>query len=382
MVLFLAVVTGVVVFAHVYVYRRLVRDVFVESRWRRAGALAVGALGLGMVLGVPLSRLLPRATGVEVGYWAFAWMGTMALVLMILFTADLLRLPLSIRRKRRGQPLPDPGRRIALSRGIAAVTTLGAAGGAAAALREGAAEPVISEVEVPLGVPAALKGLRIVQVSDIHVGPTIGRGFIERLVARINALEPDVVAITGDLVDGTVARLGHHTAPLGDIESRHGTFFCTGNHEYYSGADAWIAELSRLGVRVLRNERVTLDHDGAALDLLGIDDWRADRFPGHGADLARAVAGRDPQTPSVLLAHQPRAVSEAAELGVDLVLSGHTHGGQIWPLGAFVKLVQPYVRGLHLHRDRTWIYVHPGTGYWGPPMRLNTPAEIAVITLT
>jgi predicted MPP superfamily phosphohydrolase len=237
----------------------------------------------------------------------------------------------------------------------------------------------VTDVEVPIArLPASAEGMKIVQLTDMHVGGTISRAFVEHVVARTNALEPDVVAITGDLVDGTVERLRDAVAPLAELRARHGVYFVTGNHEYFSGVEPWMDELARLGIRVLRNERVAI---GDAFDLAGVDDFSARRLGAAGGpDLNRALEGRDRSRPLVLLAHQPRAVVEAARAGVDLQLSGHTHGGQIWPFSYLVKMQQPYVAGLHRHGD-TAIYVSCGTGYWGPPMRLGTRAEIARIVL-
>jgi predicted MPP superfamily phosphohydrolase len=233
-------------------------------------------------------------------------------------------------------------------------------------------------VAVPKLAPG-LDGFRIVQLSDVHVGQTIGKGFIEALVAQVNALQPDLIAITGDLVDGSVEHLADAVAPLAGLKARHGVFFVTGNHEYYSGVAEWLPFLTGLGIRVLRNERVAVGHDGMAFDLAGVDDWLADGL-GHGPDLPKALAGRDPDRPVVLLAHQPRAIFEAARLGVALQLSGHTHGGQIFPFNFLVGLQQPYVSGLHRHGD-CQIYVSRGTGYWGPPMRVGAPAEVTCIAL-
>jgi predicted MPP superfamily phosphohydrolase len=201
------------------------------------------------------------------------------------------------------------------------------------------------------------------------------------VVKRVNDLRPDVIAITGDLVDGNVDELREHVAPLGDLKAELGVFFVTGNHEYYSGPDAWIRELARLNVRVLRNERVELERDGVTIDLAGVDDYSSRGLAqGHGPDLPRALEGRDGSRALVLLAHQPRAFVEAAKLGVGLQLSGHTHGGQIWPWNWFVRLQQPYVAGLHREGDAQ-IYVSRGTGYWGPPMRVAAPAEITQLVL-
>jgi predicted MPP superfamily phosphohydrolase len=273
----------------------------------------------------------------------------------------------------------DPERRIALARilaGAAGVIGLVESGvGVASVLsRVG-----VKQVRVPLAkLPDALSGYTIVQLTDVHVGPTIGRAFIEEIVRTTNALEPDVVAITGDLVDGSVANLGALVEPLRDLKAKDGVFFVTGNHEYYSGADEWIAYLRTLGVRVLRNERVELK---AGLDLAGVDDTSAHNFGhGHGENIPAAMNGRDPARALVLMAHQPKAVLEACKHGVDLQLSGHTHGGQIWPWGYAVRLDQPHVAGLHDHKG-TAIYVSRGTGYWGPPLRVGAPAEITRIEL-
>jgi hypothetical protein len=242
--------------------------------------------------------------------------------------------------------------------------------------------PVV-RVSIPLaGLPAPLQGLRIVQISDIHVGPTIKRGYLEAIVARVNALEPDVVAITGDLVDGSVGDLAHHVAPLAQLKSRHGSFFVTGNHEYYSGVHGWLDELRRLGVRVLHNEHVVLQHDGAALVLAGVPDYTGHHFdPAHRSDPAAALAGAPEGAPRVLLAHQPRTAAAAAQAGFDLQISGHTHGGQFLPWRWFVPLQQPFTAGLH-RLGQLQVYVSRGTGYWGPPKRLGAPSEISELRLS
>jgi predicted MPP superfamily phosphohydrolase len=240
----------------------------------------------------------------------------------------------------------------------------------------------VREVDVPIaGLPEALDGFTIAQISDIHVGPTIKREFLQRIVDRVNKLDVDLVAVTGDLVDGSVADLSPHTAPLAQLASRHGTYFVTGNHEYYSGAQAWVAELRRLGLRVLQNEHVVIPHGGAHLVVAGVTDYSAHHFePADRSDPHAAIAGAPASAPKVLLAHQPRSAHRAREAGFDLQLSGHTHGGQFWPWNFFVPLQQPFTAGLHQH-GRMWIYISRGTGYWGPPMRFGIPSEITRIRL-
>lgn len=241
----------------------------------------------------------------------------------------------------------------------------------------------VTRVSIPIrNLPPALQGFRIIQISDIHVGPTIRRDYLRRIVAAVNRQQPDMVAITGDLVDGSVRELAPHVAPLQDLVSRHGSYFVTGNHEYYSGAHAWIAELRRLGIKVLLNSHVVLDHQGAAAVVAGVTDYSAGHFdPAHRSDPHAAVAGAPSHAAvRILLAHQPRSAPAAAQAGFDLQLSGHTHGGQFMPWNFFVKLQQPFVAGLH-RLDQLWVYTSRGTGYWGPPKRFGAPSEITLIKL-
>jgi predicted MPP superfamily phosphohydrolase len=241
----------------------------------------------------------------------------------------------------------------------------------------------ILAVDVPIqGLPPALQGFTIAQISDIHVGPTIKRRYLQSIVDAVNGMQADMVAVTGDLVDGSVHELSAHVAPLAGLSSRHGTFFVTGNHEYYSGAHAWITELRRLGVTVLMNEHTVLQHDSAPLVVAGVADFSAHHFDAtHRSDPHVAMAGAPADASMrVLLAHQPRSAEAAEAAGFQLQLSGHTHGGQFFPWNLFVPLQQPYTAGLHRLR-RLWVYTSRGTGYWGPPKRFGAPSEITRLTL-
>jgi predicted MPP superfamily phosphohydrolase len=245
-------------------------------------------------------------------------------------------------------------------------------------------------VDVPIvNLPSTLEGFSIAQISDIHVGPTIRTGYLQRIVARVNLLNVDLVAITGDLVDGSVKALGKHIESLSDLRSSYGTYFVTGNHEYYSGAQAWIDKLRSMGVMVLMNQHVVIDHakdsqdgDHATIVVAGVTDFGAHHFDeSHRSDPHGALADA-PESAHVklLLAHQPRSAAAASAAGFDLQLSGHTHGGQFWPWGYFVRLQQPFTAGLN-KLNRLWVYTSRGTGYWGPPKRFGAPSEITHLRL-
>lgn len=241
----------------------------------------------------------------------------------------------------------------------------------------------VVNVDVPIAnLPAALHGFSIAQITDIHVGPTIRRNYVERIVAAVNRLEADVIAITGDLVDGSVRELAAHVQPLAQLRARYGAYFVTGNHEYYSGERAWTNELRRLGLRVLMNEHVVLNHGDAKLVLAGVPDFGAHHFdPVNPSDPAAALAHAPTDVGAkILLAHQPRSAPAAAAAGFDLQLSGHTHGGQFWPWNYFVRFQQPFTAGLD-RLGSLWVYTSRGTGYWGPPKRFGAPSEITRIRL-
>jgi predicted MPP superfamily phosphohydrolase len=381
---FLAVLATVSLGLHSYLRWRLVESAGWPAPWGAlAGAALLGA-GVLLPLGMVAGMLLPRRSARFFAWPAFVWMGAAFFLLVLALPADLARgLAWASRRWSAEGAAGAGGRGRGLVQALSAGVGLGALGLSVAALRGGLGGPRLREVRLPLPrLPAGLEGLTLVQLSDVHVGPTIGRAFIEDLVARTNALAPDLVVITGDLVDGTVAQLGPLVEPLKGLRAPLGVFFVTGNHEYYSGAPDWERFLPSLGVRVLRNERVRLEVPGrGALELAGVDDWTAHHFGhGHGADLPRALAGRDPALPLVLLAHQPKQAEAAARAGVDLQLSGHTHAGQLWPFSLLVRLDTPYVRGLH-RVGGMLLYVSSGTGYWGPPMRLGTASELTRLTL-
>jgi len=244
--------------------------------------------------------------------------------------------------------------------------------------------PATVTINVPIrDLPSGLQGFTLVQLSDIHIGPTIKHRFLERVVRKVNQLQADAVVITGDLVDGQVSQLGQEVAPLQHLQSRHGSFFVTGNHEYYSSALDWIALLQQLGIRVLQNQHQVLQHQQEQVVMAGVTDYSAHHFfPQQASDPQQAMANAPADAGlKVLLAHQPRSIFAAQDCGAHIQLSGHTHGGQFWPWNHFVPLQQPFTSGLHRFADM-WIYVSRGTGYWGPPKRFGAPPEITLIRFT
>jgi uncharacterized protein len=379
--LFFVIVVSLIFGMHYYLWARLVRDPAFSPSTKRALTVLTWILGCS----IPVAMLTNRLVRPELGVWwlkpAYIWIGASFLLFVSVLLFDAMR-SLYQGVATLGGTTFDADRRQTLARLVGVAAAALGLGATVTAFKE-AARMQVKRVDIPLrNLPAALEGTTIVQLTDVHVGPTIGRSFIEAIVNQVNALKQDNVAITGDLVDGSVEDLAHHVAPLGDIITRHGTFFVTGNHEYYSGAPAWCRHLGDIGIRVLRNEHVKVGAEGQHLHLAGIDDLHAGRFGelGHGANLPQAIAGRDPTLPLILLAHQPKVVLEAVKHGVDLQLSGHTHGGQLWPFNWLVKLQQPVVAGLERFGE-TLVYVSRGTGYWGPPMRLKAPPEITHIVL-
>ncbi|MFI1357080.1 metallophosphoesterase [Streptomyces sp. NPDC020898] len=272
--------------------------------------------------------------------------------------------------------LAAPSRRLFVSRvvaGSAAVVAAGTVGYGTYGVVRG---PRVKRVTVPLArLPRSAHGYRIAVVSDIHLGPVLGRGFAQKVVDTINSTQPDLIAVVGDLVDGSVKDLGPAAAPLAQLRARHGAFFVTGNHEYFSGAEEWVEEVRRLGLRPLENARVELP----AFDLAGVNDI-AGESEGQGPDFTKALGDRDTSRTSVLLAHQPVQIDDAVEYGVDLQLSGHTHGGQMWPGNFLADLANPTLAGLEQYGD-TQLYVSRGAGAWGPPTRVGAPSDITVVEL-
>jgi predicted MPP superfamily phosphohydrolase len=364
---------GVLIALHGYIGWRLIPALGLSPAMSTLGVTLLIASSILMPVGM-LARLLDRQPLAD----RLAWVGMMLMGLFSsLLVLTLLRDVSWLMVILLAPPLPEFGYWSAVI--VVALALFATAVGFVNARRRAG----VVDVEVPIsGLPAALHGFSIAQISDVHVGPTIKRDYVQAIVTAVNALNADVIAVTGDLVDGSVAQLAAHVAPLAQLRARHGTYFVTGNHEYYSDERSWTAKLRELGFIVLMNQHVVLEHEGMPLVLAGVSDFSAHHFnERQRSDPLAALAGAAPSVvPKVLLAHQPRSAVAAAAAGFDLQLSGHTHGGQFWPWNHFVRFQQPYTAGLH-RLDHLWIYVSRGTGYWGPPKRFGAPSEITRIRL-
>jgi predicted MPP superfamily phosphohydrolase len=376
-----AVVLLAMALLHGYLWWRLVRGTTCPGRRRRLLTLLTVVLALLPVAVIATRGRLPRPVETPLEWVGYTWLGLVFYLFLATLATEPIRVALRLFRRSRAAEAEGAGltrrRFLALGAGALAVGVAGTG----VVLANSA--PVVRRV--PISIPRldpALAGLRIVTFSDGHLSATYGGRRFERVVETVNAQRPDVVAIVGDLVDGEVDELREDAAPLADLVSEQGVFFVTGNHEYFVDTRAWLRHLSTLGLDVLRNERVAIRRGGASFDLAGIDDRTAQRsgLPGHGADLDAALDGRDDAVPVVLLAHQPVQVAQARAAGVDLQLSGHTHGGQLWPFDYAVLLDQPVVEGWS-QQGPTQLYVTAGAGNWGPQMRVGARPEVIVIEL-
>jgi predicted MPP superfamily phosphohydrolase len=365
---------------HAYIAWRLIPDL-VDLPWAQIGIgllITVSAVSMQAGFNHWRSRRLQQTRRHDiVMVAAFMAMGFLSSLFVLTLLRDVALASLWIGGQL-GLALPFSAAAVGSALAVPAVATLITLWGLFNARRTAR----VVEVDVPISnLPASLHGFTIAQISDIHIGQTIKGDYLQSIVRAVNHLQADMVAVTGDLVDGSVPQLRPHVAPLGDLTSRHGTYFVTGNHEYYSGVAAWVSELRGLGVNVLLNEHVVLWHGEDPLVIAGVTDYSSHHFDeSHRSDAAAAIASAPEGVVRILLAHQPRSANGALQAGFDLQLSGHTHGGQFWPWNFFVRFQQPFTAGLH-RLESLWVYTSRGTGYWGPPKRFGAPSEITRLRL-
>lgn len=366
-------VFALLILLHVYIGARLMPDMGLGLGGMLAGVVLLALSTVLVPVGLLSSSLRRRRWSERLAWFGLLAMGLFSSLIVMTFFRDILLLVLRVAGV--AGPAFSHWSAVGVPLLALAVTLIGFVNARRLAR--------VKKVDVPIaGLPEELHGYSIAQISDIHVGPTIRRPYLNAIVNRVNALKADAIAVTGDLVDGSVQRLALHTQPLARLSAPDGTFFVTGNHEYYSGAEEWIAEVRRLGLTVLLNQHVVRERGRAKVLIAGVPDFTAHHFvPSHRSDPQLAAAGAPEEVDvKILLAHQPRSAPAAAEAGFDLQLSGHTHGGQFFPWNFFVPLQQPFVAGLHRVRE-LWVYTSRGTGYWGPPKRFGAPSEITLVRL-
>jgi predicted MPP superfamily phosphohydrolase len=365
--------------AHVYVGARLIPDALLGGE---GSAAAILVLVLSCIL-IPLGMLGRSSVHPPWGD-RIAWVGLLAMGLFSsLFVLTVLRDALLLVTWLANLAISADLPWIALRRASAWAVAGLALAGTLAGLYNARRRARVVDVEVPIaGLPQDLDGFTIVQISDIHVGPTIKKRYVQAIVDAVNEQSPDMIAITGDVVDGSVEQLASQASPLGQLSAPYGVYLVTGNHEYYSGAAPWVAEFRRMGLRVLMNEHALIHPSGLPVVVAGVTDYSAGSFdPQQRSNPKAALAGAPADAfPRILLAHQPRSAAAAEPLGYTLQLSGHTHGGQFFPWGFFVRFQQPFTSGLH-RMGQMWVYTSRGTGYWGPPKRLGAPSEITRLRL-
>ncbi|MCH7868031.1 MAG: metallophosphoesterase [Myxococcales bacterium] len=373
LVIFLSVLGG----AHYYIVKRIALD----PSWPPgvAGvAVATMALGLGALIAQGFLRRRLGVISKGLSWTAYVWLGVLFYLFLTTAFFDLATGVLTLfatESRDLFTSLPFLRGRALLVVGVTLVASL-------AALRIGLEPPITKRIEIALErFPESLEGFRIVQISDVHIGPLLDERFSALVTERVNALEPDLIVVTGDLVDGRVKRIASQVEPFRGLRADHGIYFVTGNHDFYSGADDWVSLLTSYGWHTLRNRSVSIGSDGAQFELVGVDDPHGAMLDGGGGeDLSLALSKVDPDRAVVLLAHDPSTFKRASKERVGLQLSGHTHGGQIWPFRWVVRASVPWVAG-HYRAGASQLYVSCGTGFWGPPMRLGTRSEITELTL-
>ncbi len=366
-IIFASIFLSVFALLNFYITKRFVNKLDISTKSKRYFKyfLLINFFG---IVGYMVARYNP-----EIPSWLYLLLSLPIGVLFLLFCTALIydlsrvalfRVPISTKRRDFFKKTLD-------------ISSLAIAFGLSSRAMYEASNIEVEEIEIKLD--GLNRPYRLVQLSDIHIGGLIDQVAVSKMVKMVNELKPDLVVITGDMVDIALKYARPALLEFKKLSSTYGTFFIVGNHEYFHGVDEIIAEVKSLGIRVLENENVYIGKENQGFNLAGVYDVMGRRSDHHKPDLQKALDGKK-NSPTVLLAHQPRFVYEVS--GVDLMLSGHTHGGQIYPFRFLVKIVQPYISGLHTHDEKLQVYVNKGTGFWGPPMRLGASSEITLIKLS
>ena len=384
LMIFLTIVIIVVSSVHYYLWLRLVRDTGIIGRYRSIATFSLIFMAVLLPLSIYFSRALPYNYFRPVLWIAYLWLGIMMLLFVTFIAIDIIKLLIGIVNylSSTSNNKYDPSRKKFITGIISYGATALVAGTTIFGVKNYLSKAKVKDLKLKVeGLPDVFNDMTIVQLSDLHIGQLMTKTTLKEIVDQVNDLNPDIIVITGDLVDGNTELLLDEITPLKDLKAREGIYFVTGNHEYYSGVEKWLAEIKRMGIIVLHNENVKITKEDKFFYLAGVTDKDGERYSKHHKpDYEKALGSIENDKIKILLAHQPVQVNEAAKYGVDLMLSGHTHGGQIWPFHFLVYLQQPYLKGLYKHKN-TNLYVNQGTGCWGPPIRIGSENEITRIIL-
>ncbi len=383
-IIFFSTVTIIVLSIHYYLWLRLIRDTGLSGLYKDIGTYSLLAFTLSFPIALLADRILPLKYSFPLLWLSYFWLGVMMLLFFLLFSIDMIKIVIYIFQKltMAGEEIANPERREFVSGLIASAASTIVLISSGIGVKNYYSNAVVKKFNVSLkGLPEALRGFKIVQISDLHLGQMMTKKILEQIVDQVNSLKPDLIAITGDLADGSTAKLLNEANPLKNLKAEKGIYFVTGNHEYYSGVENWTLAIDKMGIKVLNNENIKIRREDDYFYLAGVTDHEGKNFgQEHASDFKKALSGLENGKKKILLAHQPIAVQKASEYGTDLVLAGHTHGGQIWPFNYFVYLQQPYLKGFYDYNG-TKLYVNQGTGCWGPPVRLGSKNEITQIIL-
>ncbi len=383
-IVFFSVVTIIVLSIHYYLWLRLIKDTGLSGLYKNIGTYSLIVFAISLPIALLADRILPLKYSFPLLWLSYFWIGVMMLLFFLLFSMDMIKIPIYIFQKltMAGEEITNPGRREFVSGVLASAASTIVFISSGIGVKNYYSNAIVKKFNVSLkGLPEAFKGFKIVQISDLHLGQMMTKKTLEEIVDQVNRLKPDLIAITGDLADGPTGKLLSEADPLKNLKAEKGIYFVTGNHEYYSGVEKWTLAIEKMGIKVLNNENIKIKRADDYFYLAGVTDHEGKNFgKEHAADFKKAFSRLEHGKKKILLAHQPIAVQKASEYGTDLVLAGHTHGGQIWPFNYLVYLQQPYLKGFYDYNG-TKLYVNQGTGCWGPPLRLGSQNEITQIIL-
>jgi len=383
-IVFLSVSTLIVLSIHYYLWLRLIRDTGLTRFVGNTGTYLFIALAISFPMALFVDKIVSVKYSFPLLWLSYFWIGIMMLLFFLLFSIDMIKIVIYLFNHfiGTGEEIINTQRREFVSAVSATAVSSFVFIASGVGIKNYYSSAIVKKIKVLLtDLPASFKGFNIVQISDLHLGQMMTRQTLEKIVDQVNNLAPDLIAITGDLADGSTKRLLSEALPLKKLKAPKGIYFVTGNHEYYSGVEEWTHAIKKMGIKVLNNENIKIKRGEDFFYLAGVTDHEGKRFgKKHASDFNKTLFNLEKDKKKILLAHQPIAVQKASKFGTDLVLAGHTHGGQIWPFNYFVYLQQPYLKGFYEYQG-TKLYVNQGTGCWGPPMRLGSQNEITQIIL-